>query len=213
MTFYQSQLSAVILAGGRSSRMGQDKALITIEAVPLLLRVCQVALQCAERVYIVTPWVERYQSLFTAEPSVALIQEIPSPGDVAHGPLIGFYQSLSQVESDWILLLACDLPNIRVDVLQQWIGSLPQGNRQDEQLQDQPIAYLPRNPQGWWEPLCGFYRYECRASLTAFVQAGGHSFQDWLSNQPVQELPLIDPQMLLNCNTPEDLPQIYRNFT
>jgi molybdopterin-guanine dinucleotide biosynthesis protein A len=181
--------------------MGQDKALIPVGKVPLLLRVCRVAQQCTEQVYVVTPWVERYQGLLAAsEPSVHLIRETPSPGIAAHGPLIGFLQSLPQVQSEWILLLACDLPNLQADVLQQWRAALPP--------QKEIIACLPRHPGGWWEPLCGFYRSKCRASLTAFMQAGGQSFQQWLSHQPVQELPLTDPEMLLNCNTPDDLRQV-----
>jgi molybdopterin-guanine dinucleotide biosynthesis protein A len=193
--------------------MGQDKALIPVGSVPLLLRICRVAQQCVERVYVIAPWAERYQPLFVTEPSViepsaaeqsvTLIQEIPSAA-AAHGPLIGFYQSLAHVQSDWILLLACDLPNLRAEVLQQWIAALPKDK--------ETIACLPRNPEGWWEPLCGFYRSTCRASLTAFVQAGGDSFQQWLRNQPVLELPVIDPQMLLNCNTPEALRQIQPDY-
>jgi molybdopterin-guanine dinucleotide biosynthesis protein A len=188
--------------------MGQDKALIPVDSVPLLLRVCRVAQQCVERVYVIAPWAERYQPLFVTEPpaaeqSVTLIQEIPSATDAAHGPLIGFYQSLAHVQSDWILLLACDLPNLRADVLQQWIAALPKDKETDK-----TIACLSRNPEGWWEPLCGFYRSTCRASLAAFVQAGGDSFQQWLRDQAVLELPLSDPQMLLNCNTPEALRQI-----
>ncbi len=47
-------LSAIVLAGGQSSRMGHDKALIEISGVPLLRRVCEAALQCTNQVYVVT---------------------------------------------------------------------------------------------------------------------------------------------------------------
>ncbi|MBD0362845.1 MAG: NTP transferase domain-containing protein, partial [Coleofasciculus sp. C3-bin4] len=49
-------LSAIVLAGGQSSRMGRDKALITLQGVPLLRQVCEVALNCASPVYVVTSW-------------------------------------------------------------------------------------------------------------------------------------------------------------
>jgi molybdopterin-guanine dinucleotide biosynthesis protein A len=69
------KLTAIVLAGGKSSRMGQDKALIPIQGVPLLQRVCRIAETCADRVYVVTPWPERYQHLIL--PRCQFIQEIP----------------------------------------------------------------------------------------------------------------------------------------
>lgn len=195
-------INAIVLAGGLSSRMGQDKALLAVDGIPLLLQVCQVAQQCVEQVYVVTPWVERYQDILTANPSIQFIQETPSIEETpTHGPLVGFLQALTQLQTDWVLLLACDLPNLQVEILQHWVAQLPS-------VPDSITALLTRNPQGWWEPLCGFYRTNCRSSLETFVQNGGRSFQQWLASQSIQPLTLTDPQMLLNCNTPEDLQKL-----
>lgn len=194
-------LSVIVLAGGRSSRMGRDKALISIGGVPLLSRICQVARQCSDRVFVVTPWIERYQPILQ-EIGPGSIQFIPeAPSSPSPGPLVGFGQGLAQIESDWVLLLACDLPQLQVKVLQQWIALLPQ-------VSSTTVALLPRHPEGWWEPLCGFYRSQCRLALEAFIQQGGRSFQQWLADQSVQALPLTEPNLLFNCNTPEDLKQI-----
>lgn len=192
-------LSAIVLAGGQSSRMGQDKSLITIQDVPLLRQVCEVALKCTSKVYIVTPWVERYHNILPD--ACCLIREIPLPGETEpHGPLVGFAQGLAQIETDWVLLLACDLPQLQVEVLQHWATKL-------EKTAAEVMALLPRHPKGW-EPLCGFYRCQCLPKLTEFINTGGRSFQRWLAQHPVQELPVSDTQMLLNCNTPADLEQL-----
>lgn len=188
-----------MLAGGQSLRMGQDKALIEIEGKPLLQRICEIAQACADSVYVVSPHNERYQAL--SIDWVAFIQEMPLPIDIMpHGPLVGFAQGLSIVTTDWVLLLACDLPNLQVEVLQGWIKELPD-------MPSEIIAALPKNPQGWWEPLCGFYHRRCLPDLEAFMQVGGRSFQRWLSRQTVQELSLPNPEILFNCNTPADLEQ------
>lgn len=219
-------LTAIVLAGGQSSRMGRDKALITIEGAPLLQKICHLALQCTSEVYVVTPWPERYQNLLPN--ACRLIQEVSLPGNERpQGPLVGFAQGLAQVKTDWVMLLACDLPRLRIKVLQSWIGELtkvvesamavnaaarvnsPNSYPRDiHQLE--PIAFLPRQAKGW-EPLCGFYRRSCLPALTDFIDQGGRSFQQWLNQNVVQELPLDNPQVLFNCNTPDDLALLESN--
>lgn len=196
-----SPIHAIVLAGGRSSRMGQDKALLYFEGVPLLLRVCRVASQCVEQVYVVSAWVDRYRAQFgDADGSIEWVPERLSQGEPL-GPMIGFIEGLKTVNSDWVLLLACDLPRLQVAILQDWITRLPE-------VAPTTIACLPCNPQGWWEPLCGFYRRQTLASLLDFTAEGGRSFQRWLATQEVEELPLTDSTMLMNCNTPTDLERL-----
>ncbi len=204
----KTQLSAIVLAGGLSSRMGQDKALIEVDQVPLLRKICQIALQCADSVYVVTPWVERYRAVVDRQ--VQFIQEVPlsnQPGE-PNGSLVGFMQGLAIVQTEWVLLLACDLPGLREDVLQDWAAKLSDVEGARCEADTARVALLPRNPEGYWEPLCGFYRQDCLPSLEAYVANGERSFQGWIdqqSDQAVQELLVGDRQMLLNCNTPEDL--------
>jgi molybdopterin-guanine dinucleotide biosynthesis protein A len=189
-------LSAIVLAGGQSSRMGRDKALITLQGVPLLRQVCEVALNCASPVYVVTSWPERYQDILPD--ACRVIQEVPLPGETEpQGPLVAFAQGLAPVETDWVLLLACDLSQLEVQVLQGWARGL-------EKTVEEAIALLPRQAKGW-EPLCGFYRRQCLPMLTKYINEGGRSFQGWLAQHPVQELPVSNTQVLFNCNTPADL--------
>ncbi|MDZ8029043.1 MAG: molybdenum cofactor guanylyltransferase [Nostoc sp. SerVER01] len=193
----RNELTAIVLAGGKSSRMGQDKALISIQGMPLLQRVCGIAKGCADTVYVVTSWPERYQDLLLS--GCQFIREIPLPSASlqTHGPLVGFAQGLAQVQTEWVLLLACDLPRLRVEVLQEWATIL-------DTVGDNAIAALAHHPKGW-EPLCGFYRRRCLPQLLDFINQGGRSFQEWLQQYPVEVLPLPEPEMLFNCNTPEDL--------
>jgi molybdopterin-guanine dinucleotide biosynthesis protein A len=179
--------------------MGRDKAMLRLQGIPLLRQVCDVALGCASQVYVVTPWSERYQHILPK--GCRVIREVPLPGEASsHGPLVGFAQGLAQVETDWVLLLACDLPQLQVQILQDWTTEL-------EKTAPDAIALLPRQSQRW-EPLCGFYRCQCLPLLTQFINEGGRSFQRWLAQHPVQELPVSDTQVLFNCNTPADLERL-----
>lgn len=190
--------------------MGHDKALIEIDQVPLIRKTCQIALQCADSVYVVTPWVDRYRTVVDRQ--VQFIQEVPI-SDEPNGSLVGFVQGLASIQTEWVLLLACDLPGLREEVLQDWATHLSAVEGARCEADTARVALLPKNPEGWWEPLCGFYRQECLSSLEKYVANGGRSFQGWIAQQPVQavqELLISDRQMLLNCNTPEDL-QTFRN--
>jgi molybdopterin-guanine dinucleotide biosynthesis protein A len=197
--FPKSSLTAIILAGGQSNRMGQDKSLIKIHGQPLLTRICTLAEECASQVYVITPWIERYESIL---PNRCLfIREVLPPHQTKpHGPLLAFLQALSKLETEWVFLLACDLPNLNLAEVELWMSYLPQ-------TPEAALALLPRNPKGW-EPLCGFYRRRCVNSLNEFVRNCGQSFQGWLSQVQVMELPVGDPQVLFNCNTPEDLERL-----
>ena len=200
---HDKEITAIILAGGRSSRMGRDKALIPIRGVPLLQRIATLALECTSTVYIVTPWLERYQNVVPS--GCTLVREVPYSGEsVSHGPLVGFAQGLALVQTEWVLLLACDLPQLRSAEVSDWFSYLAA-------VSPEKIALLPRHFQGW-EPLCGFYRRRCLLELNQFIDRGGRSFQQWLAKQPVEELTVSDRRQLFNCNTPTDLEQVI-NFT
>ncbi len=189
-------LSVIVLAGGQSSRLGRDKALISFQGIPLLQQVCEVALKCTSEVYVVTSWPERYQDILPD--ACQVIREVPLPVETSpHGPLVGFAQGMAQIKTDWVLLLACDLPHLQAEVLQGWATRLAR-------VPEQAIGLLPRQAKGW-EPLCGFYRRQCLPILTEFINQGGRSFQRWLAQNLVEELSVSDARMFFNCNTPEDL--------
>ncbi len=188
------QIAAIALAGGKSSRMGQDKALILIDGEPMLRRVCLAVAQVTDQGYVVVREAEPYQQAIAANFTFVIDNKLD-------GALIGFSLGIQAIASpvDWILLVACDLPNLQGDVLQAWAHDLAA-------LPMEAIAYLPRSTDGKnWEPLCGFYRWQAQISLNQFIEQGGRSFQKWLSNHQAIEIVSVPPRMLLNCNKPEDM--------
>ncbi|PZV02653.1 MAG: molybdenum cofactor guanylyltransferase [Leptolyngbya sp.] len=200
-----TSLVAVILAGGRSSRMGHDKALIAIGEETLIQRTCRVARQCTDRVYVVTPWPDRYRP--TLPKAVQFIVEAPSPGQggTFQGPLMALITALSVLQDRpeppaWVLALACDMPNLSAAVLTAWRNKLAN-------LEPQYLAYLPKH-QHRWEPLCGFYRVAALESLEQYAETGGRwsktgprgpSLQGWLNQQAIPGR-IVDPSQLPNAS-------------
>ena len=190
----RNRITAIVLAGGKSSRMGQDKALLEIDGTTLLTKICRMANDCACQTYVVTPWVERYQNILPS--SCQAIAERPLFNGTSNAPLFGFAIGMELVETEWVLLLACDLPFLTSSQVKQWSLGLAT-------VLPTEIAYLPNSVKGW-EPLCGFYRRNCQTTLKSYINNGGKSFQSWLAQHPVRELPVRDRTCLFNCNTPQD---------
>lgn len=195
----KNRLSAIILAGGHSKRMGEDKALLTVEGKPLLQSICQCAQAVTTQVYIVTPWVERYKKIIPPEchliPEMSLPDEAPPPG-----PLVGLYQGLQEVKTDWVLALACDLPKLTVAEVEFWCEQLPH-------VAPETVALVAKSQEGW-EPLCGFYHRDCIDLFSSYLASGKRSFQGFLNQHAAAELAVRDRASLYNCNTPDDFAQL-----
>lgn len=197
-------IAVIVLAGGQSSRMGRDKALLEIEGKSLLQRALEVAALVTPQVYVLTAWPDRYRSTLT-EQSQFLVEYNPGSG-----PLVALTQGLTEIAADWILLLACDLPLLDAQIIQNWAN----------QLTDFPPSTLAVVPyqNSRWEPLCGFYRQQSLPSLQSFTNKGGRSFQAWLNQISAIPLPVSEPEavMLSNCNTLAEFEQLkgkMGNFT
>src|SRR5271163_1224329 len=102
-----SSCSGYVLAGGRSTRMGRDKALLPLGDSTLLDHVAQCVRQAAGNVTIIGP-PDRYASL-----------GYPVTADLVTncGPLGGLYTALSITETDWNLMVACDMPGLTAHFL------------------------------------------------------------------------------------------------
>jgi molybdenum cofactor guanylyltransferase len=196
-------VKTIVLAGGMSRRMGQDKARIEIAGVPLLTHICCVALSVSDQVCVVAGANRDYTGI-VPDASEGVVDYVIDR--ILEGPLVALQQVFvlqpqSECEQEWILVLACDLPNLSETVVKAWVSRL-------DGLPDGTIAYLPKSEKGW-EPLCGFYHRRAIALLHQFVESGGRSFQRWLAQDLilpfVQELEWQDQHVFFNCNTPEDL--------
>lgn len=198
-------VAAVVLAGGRSSRMGHDKALISLGAETLIQRTCRVASACTDAVYVVTPWGDRYRPLVAKSVTFIAENSEVEPSEKPPGPVVALVKALELLQTDpalsldWVLLLACDLPNVSAAVLQTWRDQLAE-------LSPAALAYLPQR-RGRWEPLCGFYRTSTLDDLQRYAAAGGRSFQPWLNQRSVAQIVLTaeTEAMVTNLNTPADL--------
>ena len=101
-------MTAIILAGGKSSRMGRDKAFLKIEGVPMIRRQLKLLRKFFKKITIVTNSPHKYKFR-----NVKIIKDIV-PGQ---GPLGGIYSGLMASKSFHNFVLACDMPFIDLSLV------------------------------------------------------------------------------------------------
>ncbi len=174
-----------VLAGGESSRMGRDKALLPFRGGVLGGHVAAiVAAAAGSAILIGDP--EKYGHLgYPVLPD-------RSPGA---GPLGGIESALSYTSADWNLVLACDMPAIRAEFLRGLLDAAERLNAD---------ALLPESPSGRLEPLSAVYHRRCLAAIGRALSAGVRKVTDALARIEVARFPVDDCGCFENLNTPEE---------
>jgi molybdopterin-guanine dinucleotide biosynthesis protein A len=193
------ELTAVVLAGGRSERMGTDKTLLDVGGKPLVVRVVEAVGEVCERTLIVT-------NLPEALAGVALPADVTVLRDeVAYqGPLGGIVTALAEAGSGWLLVAAADMPHVEPQVIRAlW------------ELREDADAVVPVSEKGL-EPLLALYRVEACLPVARSVLAEGRRRPDAIFPQvrtvhaSVGALRAADPELrsFVNVNTPTDLASV-----
>jgi molybdopterin-guanine dinucleotide biosynthesis protein A len=158
-------VTVFILAGGRSSRMGSDKALLSFAGQTLLERALQTAAAVAERIAIVGPK-DRY----------AVFGDVIEDLYTGCGPLGGIHAALAASNTDLNLMLSVDMPLMTADFL-RWLAQ--QANTADEMI------VLP-DALGGPQPLCAVYRREVRSFAEQALQNGDYKIGRLFARVPTR---------------------------
>jgi molybdopterin-guanine dinucleotide biosynthesis protein A len=193
-------ITAVILAGGRGSRMGGvDKGLQSFKGLPLTLHTLQ-RLQVGGGVGEV---------MINANRNLAAYESFGVPvwpdglADYA-GPLAGFLTGLERCETPYLVTVPCDTPLLPFDLVQRLAGALTtQGS--DLAMVSAPETGKDGQIQLRAQPVFCLLRIELLESLVRFTQAGGRKIDAWTAQHNTAlvtfDLPGDDPQAFFNANT------------
>ena len=112
----QPRTAGIILAGGRSTRMGRDKALLQIDGETMLARTVRIVSEVMPEVLIV--------GRTTLPPGLSGVTAVPDAyGET--GPLGGIVTGLTRVTAEQVLVVSCDLPHLQADVLRLLVALAP----------------------------------------------------------------------------------------
>ncbi|MBO9540331.1 molybdenum cofactor guanylyltransferase [bacterium] len=184
--------AAVLLAGGKSQRMGQDKARLPFGSEPLAARVYRTLAEVFPQVVVVTN-----QPDFPVPGAFCISDRFPG-----NGPLEGLASAFEAIDADRVLLVACDMPFLQPELLRA-LANEP----------DDADVIAPRTPR-FREPLLAIYSRRLLPVLRERLGAGDCrvcGLIDDVNHREIgpEALRQHDPELrsFWNLNRPEDYEQ------
>jgi len=187
-------MTSIVLAGGKSLRLGRSKCLETINGKSLIERVIERLKAVSSRILIVTSQ-EQLDLPATCEAEV-VVDFYPGKG-----PLGGIYTGLLASDSSHTLAVACDMPFLNIELLRYIIELSPGFD-----------AVIPRLEEGKIEPLHAIYSKNCLDNMKTQLEHNQLEISRFLNTVRVRyieqaECRSLDPQLLtfFNINSQSDL--------
>lgn len=186
-------LTAIILAGGKSSRIGsdQDKAMLKLNGKRLIdIVISKLKHIVGGNIIIVGP-PEKHPSSKQVVPDLFNQK----------GLMVGLYSGLQASASQYNLVVGCDMPFLKVELLQYMRGKI-----------DSNHIIIPRYAKSYIEPLCAIYSKDCLEVMKRNIEAGILSIRRIFPYLKVkyieeEEIKRVDPDFnsFFNINYKEDL--------
>ncbi|MCJ7814121.1 MAG: molybdenum cofactor guanylyltransferase [Candidatus Atribacteria bacterium] len=186
------RLTAIILAGGKSSRIGsgQDKAILKLNGKLLIdIVIAKLKHIVGDNIIIVGP-PEKYPSYKQVVPD--LFNQ--------RGLLVGLYSGLKTSASQYNLVVGCDMPFLKVELLQYMRDKI-----------DSNDIIIPRYAKSYVEPLCAIYSKDCLEVMKRNIKAGILSVRKIFPYLKVKyieekEIKRVDPELnsFFNVNYKDD---------
>ena len=193
----KGNLSAVILAGGRGSRMGHsDKGLVTLAGRPLIEHVI-------ERIAVQVAHVSINANRNLAEYQKYGYPVITDKNDDFMGPLAGIASALGDVKTPYLLVCPCDTPHPPTDLAQRLHDTLTK--------HDADIAVADDGKR--IHPVFCLIKTNLRSSLLEYLAQGGRKIDLWFDKLKTVRCNFDDRvDAFRNINTPEDLNKLEREM-
>ncbi|MEQ1607342.1 MAG: molybdenum cofactor guanylyltransferase [Pyrinomonadaceae bacterium] len=194
-------IDGFVLAGGQSRRMGQNKTALLLGGKTLIDRAADALFPVANTVYAVGNLTHQITSL-------PIIQDHPIMGDT-RGAIVGLYTALVNAKTEWVAVLACDLPFVTGELMTRMVDILRHCLDSEMNHID---AIFAEQPDGRNQPLCGLYqRDSCLPKVETMLSDGEWRIQRLRERLQVRVIGFSEIKdiqgsefLFLNLNTPEE---------
>lgn len=187
----KSDISGFILAGGKSRRMGTDKAFLLVREEPLLKRMISLVEPFCNEITI-SGQNSDYKSF-----NVNMIPDVFS----GCGPISGLYSSLKHSSFDWNLIVSVDVPFVNEELIRFLISNAVECE-----------CVIPEHHAGI-EPLVGMYNKNILPVIERMIKIGDYKLMNLLSKLNTRyvdcnNLIRKNPRLFFNVNRPQDYKSI-----
>jgi molybdopterin-guanine dinucleotide biosynthesis protein A len=189
-------VTSIVLAGGRSSRLGREKLAEVIAGESLIERAISSLSSLSREIFIVISQKQAKSSLSYTYPGAKTVVDL-YPGK---GSLIGIYTGLVHSSNFFNLVVACDMPFLNLNLLRYMVDISPGFD-----------VVIPKE-RGQTEPLHALYSKNCAEPMKSLIEQGNLKITGFFDSVKVRyvgkdELDRFDPQRLsfFNINTEADL--------
>ena len=203
----QVHITALILAGGRGSRMGGvDKGLQLFNGMPLALHTLQ-RLQAQQGDLVGHIFINANRNLPTYQAMGAGVLPDAVPDEFA-GPLSGFLSGLAHCQTPYLLTVPCDTPLFPLDLAARMARALANDSAEIA-MASAPETNEKGVSQTRSQPVFCLLKTSLQPSLTTFLQTGGRKIDAWTVQHRCVMVPFDqpgdDPHAFANANTLAEL--------
>ncbi|MDF0716388.1 molybdenum cofactor guanylyltransferase [Muricauda sp. 334s03] len=184
-----ANIPGIVLSGGKSTRMGMDKAFLELDGKPFISHILETVQQCVEDVFVVSNNQKLDELGITRFPDLV-------PG---LGPVGGIHTGLSHSKTEFNLVVACDTPFLTQDTIRYLI----------EGIDEEHDAFIVQC-EGVQMPLIGIYRKSCLPFFSQAIDEKKLGLQKLLAKLKTKiiVLPKSHTKSIWNINTPSDFKAI-----
>ncbi|KAF2327569.1 molybdenum cofactor guanylyltransferase [Flavobacterium nitrogenifigens] len=187
-------LTVFILCGGKSSRMQSEKGLVLFQEKPFIEHIIQAILPITNNIKLVTASKEYDYLKYEKIPDLIIDK----------GPLGGIYTALSHSETEFNLILSCDIPLISTELLQELIS---------KHTQEAGITVFASDSKT--HPLIGIYSKEIVPIIKKAIDSDELRMMDLLARVPHQIIKIEESENfhLTNINSADELNDLNINLS
>ncbi|RXG11956.1 molybdenum cofactor guanylyltransferase [Leeuwenhoekiella aestuarii] len=182
-----ANIPAYILCGGKSSRMGRDKGLVTLQDKPIITNIISSLEKITINIFLVTD----------NQDYLSLGFPLLSDNYKGRGPLGGIQTALNHTQTEKVFMLSCDIPLLTVDTLYTLLKKAEN---------DTKISFATSGKN--WHPLVGIYSKSLLSAIENAIENDRLKLIDFIKEHPYQEIEIEDSKSLTNINSPEELKQL-----
>ncbi len=184
----RQEAAGIVLAGGQSRRMGQDKNFLPVRGRPMIQHIVEQ----------VAPWVDEVLIVATDSDKFAFLRcRVVPDRQVGIGPLMGLCSCLAESKHELNLVTACDIPELDPHFLMRMMDAAPGSD-----------IVMPVSSGGRFEPLLAVYRKSVGGVAEQVLSRGGRRMADLFGLVKVKSIGMDESGWYRNVNTMEDYREV-----